>query len=262
MSRKNKSKHQESKTSILPENTRNMHIDIKPINATQRKYLKQINQFDITFAMGSAGSGKTFLAVLMAMKYFCEGKVDRIIVCRPAVNADGEDLGALPGGINEKMDPYIRPIFDAFKSHWSVSTIRNMLANEKIEIVPLAFMRGRSFKNCFIIADECQNATSSQLLMLLTRLGEGTKMVITGDPLQSDINGASCFHDAYGILSPVPEIGFITFNNADVVRHPVVEKILNVWPQENAIEIKPFKKKHDKPITYDPGLGDVPFLTS
>lgn len=210
-------------------------VEVSARTPKQKEYIKAIQNHDITFGMGSAGTGKTYLAAKMAQKLLTDGDVTKIVICRPAVTAGGEDLGFLPGGINDKMDPFIQPIFDAFKEYWSVSTIKQYLGDGIIEIVPLAYMRGRSFQNAFIIADEMQNATPENLLMLLTRLGEGTKMVITGDPIQSDVNGHSCFHTAQGILTRVEDVAFVKFRNADVVRHPTVEKILNVWPQNGIV---------------------------
>lgn len=211
-------------------------VEIKPRNPKQKEYIRAIQSHDITFGMGSAGTGKTFLAALVAMKYLTDGIMDKIVICRPAVTAGGEDLGFLPGGIKDKMDPFIQPIFDAFKTYWSPTTINQHLTNGVIEIVPLAYMRGRSFTRAFVIADELQNATPENLLMLLTRLGEGSKMVITGDPIQSDINGHSCFRMADKTLRVLDDVAFVYFNNSDVVRHPTVEKILNIWPN-NGIKL-------------------------
>lgn len=205
-------------------------VEIIPRNPRQREYIRAIHNSDITFGMGSAGTGKTYLAALLAVKYLTDGLVDKIVICRPAVTAGGEDLGFLPGGIKDKMDPFLQPIFDAFKTYWSAMTIKQHLADEVIEIVPLAYMRGRSFNNSFILADEMQNATSENLLMLMTRLGEGSKIVITGDPVQSDINGHSGFMMAHHSLSVIDDIAFVYFRNSDVVRHPIVEKILDAWP--------------------------------
>lgn len=205
-------------------------VEVRPVTPAQRAYVYAIHNNDITFGVGPAGTGKSYLAALMAMQYQTEGYVDRIVIARPAVNAGGEEIGFLPGGIQSKMDPYVRPIFDAFRTYWSQQTIQDYMARGTIEICPLAFMRGRTFINTFIVADEMQNATSDQLLMLLTRLGDGSKMVITGDPVQTDVNGYSCFHSAHDNLRFIDQIQFVTFENADVVRHPTVEKILNVWP--------------------------------
>jgi len=207
-------------------------VEIHPLNPTQRTYLREINTNDITFGIGAAGTGKTYVATKVAMQYLTEGLVDRIVVCRPAVNAGNEQIGFLPGGIQDKMDPYIRPIMDTFMEYWTKTTILDYMGRGTIEIVPLAYMRGRTFTRTFIVADEMQNAGSEQLLMLLTRLGKGSKMVITGDPVQSDANGTSCFHTAESILNPVDTIGFVEFSQDDVVRHPTVKKILDAWPTE------------------------------
>jgi len=204
-------------------------VEIHPKNENQREYLRMINNHDITFGVGPAGTGKTYLATLMAMQAHTEGLVEKIVICRPAVNADDEDLGFLPGGINQKMDPYVRPIFDAFRSYWSQQTINDYIGRGVIEIAPLAYMRGRTFADTFIVADEMQNATAKQLLMLLTRLGEGSKMVITGDPVQSDVNGRSCFVSALETLSPIDTVSFVHFKTADVVRHPTVKKVIRAY---------------------------------
>ncbi len=204
-------------------------VDINPITPTQEDYIKSIDKNDITFGVGSAGTGKTYLATLMAMEYQTEGLVDRIVICRPAINAGGEKIGFLPGTLTQKMDPYTRPIFDAFRTYWQPQTIQDYIGRGTIEICPLAYMRGRTFAHTFIVADEMQNATPDQMLMLLTRLGEGSKMVITGDPVQSDVNGRSCFHVASDILGPVDTINFVEFSDSDVVRHPTVKKVLDAW---------------------------------
>lgn len=209
--------------------TRKM-VEIEPINDSQRAYLDAIRRNNITFAMGSAGTGKTYLAAMMAMQAKTEGAVDRIVIARPAVPAGGEEIGFLPGSITQKMDPFIRPIFDAFRTYWSGQTIVDMINRGDLEIVPLAFMRGRTFDDTFILADEMQNATPDNLLMLLTRYGVRSKMVITGDPVQSDVNGHSCFHVAYDILRDVPSIEFVGFKRRDVVRHETVKDILRAWP--------------------------------
>lgn len=215
-------------------------VEINPKNETQREYLRSINEHDITFGVGPAGTGKTYLATLMAMQAQTEGLVDKIVICRPAVNADDEDLGFLPGGINQKMDPYVRPIFDAFRTHWSQQTINDYIGRGVIEISPLAYMRGRTFANTFIVADEMQNATSKQLLMLLTRLGHDSKMVITGDPKQSDVNGKSCFVSALKTLSPIDTVSFTHFTTDDVVRHPTVKKVIRAWGAMEQKEKEPF----------------------
>ncbi len=205
-------------------------VEVEPLNASQRAYMHAITHNNITFGTGSAGTGKTYLAALMAMQYMTEHWVNRIVIARPAVPAGGEDIGFLPGGITAKMDPFIRPVFDAFRTYWSAANLQDLIGRGDIEIVPLAFMRGRTFDDTFIIADEMQNATPENLLMLLTRYGVRSKMVITGDPVQSDVNGHSCFHVAHGILRNVPSIRFVNFEDRDCVRHETVQDILNVWP--------------------------------
>ena len=216
------------KQSGIPQTRRK--VEIEPLNDAQRRYMDAIYDHDITFGTGSAGTGKTYLAALMAMQYKTEGWVDRIVIARPAVPAGGEDIGFLPGSITQKMDPYIRPVFDAFRTYWGSQTIVDMIGRGDIEIVPLAFMRGRTFDDTFILADEMQNATPENLLMLLTRYGVRSKLVITGDPVQSDVNGHSCFHMAHSVLDNVDEVAFINFGESHVVRHDTVRKILNVWP--------------------------------
>jgi phosphate starvation-inducible PhoH-like protein len=205
---------------------------IKYLNSKQKEYGKIISNNTIIFAIGSAGSGKTFIAALHAMDDFLAQKIDKIVICRPVINAGGEELGFLPGDLHEKMDPYIKPIFDAFSIQWNQKQIQTMLEYGKIEIAPLAFLRGRTFKNSFIICDEAQNATDEQLIMLLSRLGEGSKMVITGDPSQKDITGKP-FEKAYRKLSNINDIAFINFTNNDIVRHELVQKILASWTNSN-----------------------------
>ena len=163
------------------------------------------------------------------MWYLTEGHVDKIVICRPAKEAGDEKLGHLPGKLEEKMDPYLRPVYDAFETYWHKQAIERRISDGTIEIVPLSYMRGRTFKRAFIIADEMQNATEEQLKMLTSRLGQDSKMVITGDPDQSDINGASCFHVAEEILGGINEISFVHFQPWETVRHPTVKKVLKAW---------------------------------
>ncbi len=204
-------------------------VEVLPRTESQKTYIQTVHRSDITFAVGSAGTGKTHLAGLLAMWYLTEGHVDRIIICRPAVEAGGEQLGHLPGKLEEKMDPFIRPVYDAFETYWHRQAIERRISDGTIEIVPLAFMRGRTFKRAFIIADEMQNADVDQLRMLTSRLGQDSKMVITGDPTQSDINGHSCFRVAEEILGGIPEISFVHFQPWETVRHPTVKKLLKAW---------------------------------
>lgn len=205
-------------------------VTLRARNPHQREYIEAIHKNDITFGIGSAGTGKTYIPSKLAIKYFTERDVEKIVICRPAVTAGGEDIGFLPGGINEKMHPYVSPILDAFREYWSEQTINQHLADKTIEIIPLAFMRGRDLKNAFIIADEMQNATEENLLMLVTRLGEGSKMVISGDPVQTDVGNESCFNVAARRLRGIDTIQFVYFSEDDVVRHSTVAKILKVWP--------------------------------
>lgn len=209
-------------------------VEIKHLNSTQKALTKAILSCDITFATGSAGTGKTYLAALHAMHMKTEGLIDKIIVCRPVKNAGGEELGFLPGGITEKMDPYLRPIFDVFGTYWSRKTILQMIETGELEISPLAYMRGRTFTRAFIIADEMQNANAEQLIMLLTRLGDESKMVITGDPMQKDIPNSG-FETAKRKLKNVPSIGFVNFTDKDVVRHETVKNILNAWNPQASV---------------------------
>src|ERR1044071_6431669 len=211
----------------------------KYLNPKQKLCGRTIQKNTIVFAIGSAGSGKTHLAALHAMDEFLSGRVEKIIVCRPVVNVGGEDIGFLPGTHNEKMDVYIKPIFDAFSIQWNQRQIQTMLDYGKIEIAPLAFMRGRTLNRSFVIADEMQNASDEQLLMLLSRLGQDSKMVITGDPSQRDIGGRP-FERARHRLSGGHGIAFIEFNDDDVVRHPLVQKILRLWrpPDIAPIEVE------------------------
>ena len=210
-------------------------VSIKPLNYTQKQYYKSIMHNDVTFGIGPAGTGKTYLAAKIAMKYMVNGDIDKIIICRPAVNAGNEQLGFLPGNIHDKMDPYIKPILDVFGERWSMRTIKDYINDGKIEIIPLAYMRGRSLKRSFIIGDEMQNASRELLLMLLTRLDEGSKMVITGDPVQSDIKD-DCLYHAERYISHIQDIGFVKFHNEDIVRHPTVGRILTAWPDNGFTE--------------------------
>jgi phosphate starvation-inducible protein PhoH and related proteins len=221
-----KSKRHRSGAPIDAESTPS--ISYAPRNLKQRDYLRSIQNNDITYGIGAAGSGKTWLAVMTAMDLFERGKFERIVVCRPVVTAGNERIGYLPGNIEEKMDPYLRPVFDAFASHWSPKTIHLYRMERKIDIIPFGFMRGITFRNSFIIADEAQNTTLDQMYMLLTRLGEGSKMVITGDPEQSDVR-SDTLAETRQRLSGVKSIEWIDFDPGDVVRHPLVEDIIRNW---------------------------------
>jgi phosphate starvation-inducible PhoH-like protein len=199
----------------------------------QKTYLQKLqnDETSIVFAIGPAGTGKTMLAVMHGIKLYQEGLVDKIIVTRPAVSVD-EDLGFLPGDLNEKMAPWTRPIFDVMGEYYKQSDIAEMLKEGVIEISPLAYMRGRTFKNAYIIADEMQNATVNQMKMLLTRLGEGSKMVVTGDLAQADRrsdNGLINFTNLLASKSNLKHIDIVEFDHKDIERHDAVREVLDIY---------------------------------
>jgi phosphate starvation-inducible PhoH-like protein len=208
-------------------------VSINARNANQKLYLSKLysESTSIVLAIGPAGTGKTMLAVQYGIKLFQEGKVDRIVVTRPAVSVD-EDLGFLPGDLNEKMAPWTRPIFDVLGEYYQKKEIANMLEEGVIEISPLAYMRGRTFKNAYIVADEMQNATQNQMKMLLTRLGEGSKMVVTGDLAQADRvsdNGLIDFCNLLEQKEYLEHIDIIRFDSKDIERHNAVKEVLAVY---------------------------------
>ncbi len=210
-------------------------VNIVPRNLSQETYLELLKnpRKYIIFAIGPAGTGKTMLAVQMAIKLFKEGQIRKIIVTRPAVSVD-EDHGFLPGTLNQKMEPWTRPIFDVFEEYYHPKEIAEMLEDGVIEISPLAYMRGRTFKNAFVIADEMQNATPSQMKMLLTRLGENTRMVVTGDLNQADRpneNGLLEFCSLYGEGGESRMIAMAEFEVKDVERHPAVKEVLRIYKE-------------------------------
>ena len=207
---------------------------ISPRNQAQAEYIDLIEVNDIVFGIGPAGTGKTFLAAHKAAEAFNDASIDKIVICRPIVEACGEDLGYLPGDIDEKTEPYMLPIYDAFQAHWPWAQIINMKKRKEIEICPLGYMRGRTFENCFVIADEMQNASEEQMLMLLTRIGNNTTMVITGDPQQRDYVSARGLEVAVNRLSGCPGIAFIDFDLSDVVRHKTVERVLTLWEKNSS----------------------------
>jgi phosphate starvation-inducible PhoH-like protein len=208
-------------------------VSLHARNANQETYIRKLqdDSTSIVFAIGPAGTGKTMLAVQHGIKMFQEGKVDRIVVTRPAVSVD-EDLGFLPGTLNEKMAPWTRPIFDVFGEYYQQKDIAKMLEEGVIEISPLAYMRGRTFKNAYIVADECQNTTVNQMKMLLTRLGEGSKMVVTGDLAQADRlsdNGLIDFCNLLAGRSGLSHIDIVQFDTKDIERHNAVKEVLAVY---------------------------------
>jgi phosphate starvation-inducible PhoH-like protein len=208
-------------------------VSIQARNANQKTYLTKLYEesTSIVLAIGPAGTGKTMLAVQFGIKLFQEGKVDKIVVTRPAVSVD-EDLGFLPGDLNEKMAPWTRPIFDVLGEYYQKKEIANMQEEGTIEISPLAYMRGRTFKNAYIVADEMQNATVNQMKMLLTRLGEGSKMVVTGDLAQADRlsdNGLIDFCNLLEQKEYLEHIDIIRFDAKDIERHNAVKEVLAVY---------------------------------
>ncbi|WP_207480565.1 PhoH family protein [Arenibaculum pallidiluteum] len=204
-----------------------------PISArspTQARYLDALNANELVFGLGPAGTGKTYLAVAQAVSMLVQGQVDRIILSRPAVEA-GERLGFLPGDLREKVDPYLRPLYDALHDMMPAEQVEKRLASGEIEVAPLAFMRGRTLANAYVILDEAQNTTPMQMKMFLTRLGENGRMAITGDVTQIDLPAGqrSGLKDAIEILQGVPGVAFVHFTEADVVRHPLVARIVRAY---------------------------------
>ena len=193
---------------------------VMPRTPTQGTYIEAIRKHELVFGIGPAGTGKTYLAVACAAEALMNGEVDRIVLSRPAVEA-GERLGFLPGDMKEKVDPYLRPLYDALYDMMPASLVAKGIAENQIEIAPLAFMRGRTLSSAFIILDEAQNTTPQQMKMFLTRLGEGSRMVVTGDPTQIDLplGASSGLSEAVSILSDVSGVASVAFKNADIVRH-------------------------------------------
>ena len=207
---------------------------IIPRSETQKEYVRALRQSDIVISAGPAGTGKTFLAVAVGLTMLLEKKIERIILSRPAVEA-GERLGFLPGDMKEKVDPYLRPLYDSLYDLFDYEKIQRMIEIGDIEIAPLAFMRGRTLKNSFAILDEAQNATETQIKMFLTRIGENSKIVVNGDPSQIDLPNKSMsgLDRSKKLLSHLDEISTIDFDHSDVVRHPLVSKIVKAYSNHN-----------------------------
>ncbi len=203
---------------------------ILPRTPKQAEYIRAMQRHDLVFGLGPAGTGKTYLAVAMAVSKYLKGEVARIILSRPAVEA-GENLGFLPGDLREKVDPYLRPLYDALNDMMPHDQVQKRIASGDIEIAPLAFMRGRTLSDAFVIVDEAQNTTAVQMKMLLTRLGEGSVMVVNGDLTQVDLPKGvrSGLRDALEILEGVEGIGCVEFGEADVVRHGLVARIVSAY---------------------------------
>jgi phosphate starvation-inducible PhoH-like protein len=210
--------------------------DITARSLRQAAYIRALRDYGLVFALGPAGTGKTYLAVATAVSLLMNGEVDRIILSRPAVEA-GERLGFLPGDLREKVDPYLRPLYDALHDMMPGNQVVKRMAEGDIEVAPIAFMRGRTLSNAFIILDEAQNTTPGQIKMFLTRMGESSRMVVTGDMTQVDLPAGqrSGLHDAVDILRDVKGVAFVHLTDADVVRHPLVTGIVRAY---DAHEVK------------------------
>jgi phosphate starvation-inducible PhoH-like protein len=213
---------------------------IGPRSPNQAAYIRALRQHELVFALGPAGTGKSFLAVAMAVTMMQSGKVERIVLSRPAVEA-GERLGFLPGDIREKVDPYLRPLYDALYELLPSEHVQKRLESGEIEIAPLAFMRGRTLANAYIILDEAQNTTPMQMKMLLTRMGENSHMVVTGDLTQVDLPAGvtSGLRDALDVLDGMPGIGVINFTHGDVVRHELVARIARAYDERDGRRPQP-----------------------
>jgi len=205
---------------------------VEPRNINQKDFIFNILNYDLAFGIGPAGTGKTYISIALAVSMFLKGQIDRIVLTRPAVEA-GERLGFLPGDIKEKIDPYMQPLYDALDDFLPARQISKMIEDKRIEILPLAFMRGRTLSDSFIILDEGQNATSNQMKMFLTRLGKNSKAVVTGDLTQIDLpNGIqSGLTEAVAILKKITGIGVTQFTARDVMRHKLVEKIITAYDE-------------------------------
>lgn len=226
---------------------------IEPKNKKQKEFLNAVTELPVVFAVGSAGSGKTFLAASQAYHYLSFGFVDRVIIVRPAIAT--EDLGYLPGDMKEKLDPYLLPLIDAFNDLSNPKMVQDLVHEGAIEVAALAFMRGRTFNNAFIILDEAQNTTIDQMKMFLTRFGENVKVVITGDPTQSDISGENGLQWAVKKLRHCKSIAVIQYENKDVVRSALVRDILHYLEKNE-------KNSNDLPHSQEDTVGDLPeFIT-
>ncbi|MCQ8185378.1 PhoH family protein [Parvularcula maris] len=200
--------------------------NLRPQNETQGQLFTQLDEHNVVFALGPAGTGKTYVAVAKAVEALEAGKIGRIVLSRPAVEA-GESLGFLPGDMEEKLSPYLRPLYDVLTERLSAKRVRQLMGEGVIEVAPIAFMRGRTLNNAFVVIDEAQNCTYAQLKMLLTRLGWHSTMVVTGDPDQSDLlPGMSGLAEIADKLEAVEEIGVTRFERGDIVRHPLVAKMV------------------------------------
>jgi len=208
------------------------HGVVRPKTLGQRRYVEAINKYDLVFGIGPAGTGKTYLAMAMAVAALKRGELSRIILTRPAVEA-GENLGFLPGDLAAKIDPYLRPLYDALRDMMPTETLDNYIERNVVEVAPMAFMRGRTLNDSFVVLDEAQNATIEQMKMFLTRLGFDSKAVVTGDITQTDLplGKSSGLVDAQRVLASVDGISFVRFSKDDVVRHELVQRIIEAYEQ-------------------------------
>lgn len=220
---------------------------IKPKTLGQKAYIEKIASNDVVFGIGPAGTGKTYLAVAMAVRAFKNNEVNRIILTRPAVEA-GENLGFLPGDLQDKVDPYLRPLYDALFEIMGFETYQALVEKGIIEVAPLAYMRGRTLDNSFVILDEAQNTTYEQMKMFLTRLGYGSKAIITGDKTQVDLprGRKSGLISAFSILEGVKGIEFMNFTSIDVVRHPLVQRIIDAYEKDDKKREEERKRRLDE----------------
>jgi len=225
----------ESNVHYLPQAQKQKQVQIQGRNPNQKQYIQKLldDSQTIIFATGPAGTGKTMLAVLAAVRALKERTIERIIITRPAVGVDDEKHGFLPGDLNAKMEPWTKPIFDVVREYYNAKQIQTMITEGVIEISPLAFMRGRTFKNAWVIADEMQNATPNQMKMLLTRIGDDSRMVITGDVAQTDRkeyeNGLIDFQHLYNRYTDSEYISVCNFDHEDIERHPAVIEVLDIY---------------------------------
>jgi phosphate starvation-inducible PhoH-like protein len=204
------------------------HTPLKPKNENQRRYINAVKNYTVTFATGPAGTGKTYICASLAAEALREGKIDRIIITRPAVEA-GESLGFLPGELEDKFDPYLQPFREVLEERLGKSQVEMFLKNGRIEAAPLAYMRGRSFKNSFVILDEAQNTTPTQMKMFLTRIGEGSTVIVNGDMAQHDLRGQSGLEDAIRRVTHIPAVAHIAFDRQDIVRSDIVGEFVAAY---------------------------------
>lgn len=225
---------------------------VEPRTEAQKAYVRSLMEHELAFGIGPAGTGKTYLAVAVAVSKFISGDVDRIILSRPAVEA-GEKLGYLPGDMKDKVDPYMQPLYDALNDFLPGKQLAKLIEEKRIEIAPLAFMRGRTLAHAFVVLDEAQNATTMQMKMFLTRLGEGSRMVITGDRSQVDLprGVTSGLADAERLLSSIPNISFNYFTSKDVVRHPLVAKIIEAYDEDSQRMMAQAQRREDRKKSHE-----------